>query len=246
MTNILLIGATSAISQSTSRLFAKDGATLFLIARDEARLKVISSDLLERGAKTVKTAVLDVREFECQEEVINRAFDELGTVDVMLIAHGTLPPQKQCEQDQSELLDAISVNGTASVSLLNLIAKKMEYQGHGTICVITSVAGDRGRATNYVYGASKKLVSTFLEGLGQRLNKCGVRILDIRPGFVKTPMTSEFDHSGLLWSKPETIAKSIHCAIRKSQGVVYTPWFWQYIMLTVRFLPRRIFNKLNF
>lgn len=244
MQNIMIIGATSAIAEATARLYAKQGDRLYLLARNQERLDTMAKDLKIRGANSVNFCQIDVNNFVLHEDVINTAFESLGNIDVVLIAHGTLPDQQACEVNVETTLAELNTNAISTVSLLTQIANKLEIQKNGTIAVITSVAGERGRQSNYVYGAAKGMLSIFLQGLRNRLHKSGVNVLDIKPGFVDTPMTAEFK-KGLLWAKPDTIAKSIVLGIERNKHNIYTPFFWQYIMLVIKKIPESIFKRLS-
>ncbi len=244
MANVLIIGATSAIAKATARLYAENRDSLFLVARDKDKLDLLANDLTARGAAQVATAILDVSDFAQHEAAISAVCEQLGTLDVVLIAHGTLPDQQQCQQDAGVTIDQVNLNGLSTLSLLTLLANQFERQGHGTIAVISSVAGDRGRQSNYVYGSAKALVSVFLQGLRNRLSKKGVNVLDIKPGFVDTPMTAAFP-KGALWAKPEAVANDIKAAIDKGRHTLYTPFFWRYIMLIIRHIPEFIFRRLS-
>ncbi len=243
--NILIIGATSAIAQATLRLYAEAQANLYLLGRNVEQLDTIAADAKIRGASEVHTAQLDVNQFETHQAVLNQVLETFPTLDVVLIAHGTLPDQKACEQDVHLTMSELSTNGISTVSLLTLLANQFEKQQHGSIAVITSVAGDRGRQSNYVYGAAKGMVSIFLQGLRNRLYAHNVQVLDIKPGFVDTPMTADFK-KGALWAQPEQIAKSIVNAIHKKQSkTLYTPFFWMAIMFIIRNIPEVIFKRLK-
>jgi hypothetical protein len=243
--NILIIGATSAIAQATLRLYAEAQDNLYLLGRNSEQLEIIASDAKIRGANEVHTAQLDVNQFETHQTVLNQVMETFTTLDIVLIAHGTLPDQKACEQDVHLTMTELSTNGISILSLLTLLANQFEKQQHGSIAVITSVAGDRGRQSNYVYGAAKGMVSTFLQGLRNRLYAHNVQILDIKPGFVDTPMTADFK-KGALWAQPEQIAKSIVNAINKKESkTLYTPFFWVIIMFIIRSIPEVIFKRLK-
>lgn len=244
MQNIMIIGATSAIAEATARLYAKQGDRLYLLARNQERLDTMAKDLKIRGANSVNFCQIDVNNFVLHEDVINTAFESLGNIDVVLIAHGTLPDQQACEVNVETTLAELNTNAISTVSLLTQIANKLEIQKNGTIAVITSVAGERGRQSNYVYGAAKGMLSIFLQGLRNRLHKSGVNVLDIKPGFVDTPMTAEFK-KGLLWAKPDTIAKSIVLGIERNKHNIYTPFFWRYIMLVIKKIPESLFKRLS-
>ncbi|MGO9932468.1 MAG: SDR family oxidoreductase [Steroidobacteraceae bacterium] len=242
--NILIIGATSAIAEASARAWAADGARLYLIARNAKRLALVAGDLQTRGAE-VTSALLDVNDSSRHARVLDAAFESLSRVDAVLLAHGDLPNQKLCEDSAAETLAALQTNAVSVVLLLTLIANRMQSQASGVIAVIGSVAGDRGRKSNYVYGASKALIATFLEGLAGRLNPFGIRVITIKPGFVDTPMTAQFQ-KGLLWSKPRTIAAIIHDRVaRAPSGSYYAPRFWWAIMLVIRLIPAGIFYRLK-
>lgn len=244
MKNIIIIGATSAMAEEVAKLYALEKANLYLLARDNAKLHTIEQDLKVRGANSVYTAQFEANQYHLHETLIEQAFQTLERVDVLLIAHGSLPNQETCQNNVENALEEINTNGLSVVSLLTHAANKMEQQKSGNITVITSVAGDRGRQSNYIYGAAKSMVSTFLQGLGQRLSKSGVHVLDIKPGFVDTPMTTDFD-KGALWAKPEKIAQIIKHRIDKKRTFSYTPAFWYMVMFIIKLVPRSIFDKIK-
>src|SRR5512135_382642 len=241
---VIIIGATSAIAQETAKYFARDGAELFLVARAENKLAAIANDLKVRGARCVETAVLDVNEFERHQPMLEQAISTLGGLDMLLIAHGTLGNQRKCEQDVNEALQEFTTNCTSFISLLTISANYFEQQKRGCIAVISSVAGDRGRQSNYVYGAAKAGVSAFTEGLRNRLAKSGVAVVTIKPGFVDTPMTAHV-RKGLLFASAKKVGEDIYRAMLKEKDVVYLPWFWRPIMFIVRSIPESIFKKLS-
>ncbi|MFL5496328.1 MAG: SDR family oxidoreductase [Gemmatimonadales bacterium] len=244
MRRVLIIGATSAIAGETARAFAAYGARLFLTGRHPDRLEAVAADLHVRGAAQVDTAVLEVTDLAAHGGVIEAAFAALGGVDVALIAHGTLPDQRRCEASVAETLRALEVNFTATVALLTLLANRLEADRQGCIAVITSVAGDRGRQSNYVYGAAKGGLDRFLEGLRNRLFRSGVSVLTIKPGFVDTPMTAGVTKNAL-FASPRRVGRAIHRAIEARRSVVYIPWFWRPIMYLVTALPESIFQRLR-
>jgi short-subunit dehydrogenase len=244
MQKILIIGAGSAIAEATARLFAQRADRLFLLARSHEQLEVIAADLRIRGAESVHFETFDVNDTQRHAAVLERAVETLGGLDVVLVAHGTLPDQQACEQDIELLRREFDTNGVSSLLLLMQLAQRFEQQGHGTLAVISSVAGDRGRQSNYVYGAAKGMLSIFLQGLRNRLQRHGVQVLTIKPGFVDTPMTAEF-RKGLLWTQPEAVAGGILKAINRGADVVYLPWFWRYIMWVIRAIPEVIFKRMR-
>jgi len=241
---IFIFGATSAIAEATARLFAEDGASLFLAARDQGKLESIAEDMRVRGATRVVTATCDARDFQQHQALVDQVFGELGGLDIFLIAHGTLPDQKGCERSFNSLRREFEINALGVMSLLTHTANRFEEQGFGSLCVISSVAGDRGRQSNYVYGAAKGAVSIFLSGLRNRLSSKGIHVMTIKPGFVDTPMTREFD-KGLLWATPGQIARGIYSGIKKKKDVLYLPWFWSSIMTIIRSIPEAVFKRLK-
>jgi short-subunit dehydrogenase len=226
------------------RAYAERGARLFLAGRDPARLAAVAADLQLRGAAEVETALLEVTRVDRQAEVVDAAFAALGELDVALLAYGTLPEQARCQESVSETLRAMDVNFTASIALLTLLANRFEAQRHGTIAVITSVAGDRGRQSNYVYGAAKGGVQTFLEGLRNRLYHSGVGVVTLKPGFVDTPMTAALPKNPL-FASARRAGQAVYRAIEAGRDIAYIPWFWRPIMAVVAALPELIFKRLR-
>lgn len=245
MRKILIVGATSAIAEAVARIFAARGDALFLVARNSERLQAIAADLGVRGAVRAATATLDVTDFSAHQAIIDQAERELGGLDTVLIAHGTLSDQAQCEKSVDALRREFDINALSTMALLTKLANTFEARRSGTLAVISSVAGDRGRQSNYVYGSAKAAVSAFLSGLRQRLAKSNVDVLTIKPGFVDTPMTAGIANKGALWAKPDQVAAGIVKAIDKRRSVVYLPWFWSLIMSTIRHIPEYAFKKLD-
>lgn len=243
--NVLIFGATSAIAEATARCFATQSARFFLVARNSERLDAIAKDLVIRGAQAAEYEALDLAKFEQHEACVRKAREFLGKIDVVLIAHGTLSDQSKCEHDAVEALREMELNFLSPVSLLTHLFDGLMQQRSGVVAVITSVAGDRGRASNYVYGSAKGGLSRFLEGYRNRLYSSGVSVLDIRPGFVDTPMTHAFK-KGALWAKPISIGRGIYKAcLQRRNGVIYLPWFWKEIMCIIRSIPAFIFNRMK-
>jgi decaprenylphospho-beta-D-erythro-pentofuranosid-2-ulose 2-reductase len=244
MKKILIIGGTSAIAEATARLWAAEGHRLYLLGRNDERLAAISADLKIRGAESIQHGALNLNDFDRHGFVLDVAIGQLEGLDVVLIAHGTLGDQMACEGDFTITLQELNSNAISVISLLTHLAPRFEAQKHGSIVVISSVAGDRGRRSNYVYGTAKGAVTIFLQGLRNRLYRSGVQVLTIKPGFVDTPMTAGFK-KGALWVGPGTIARSIHAGVEKRKDVIYTPWFWLAIMTAIRMIPERIFKRLG-
>ena len=242
--NILVLGATSAIAQATTRIYAARGACFYLVARDPEKLSATAADAQVRGAGKVQTRVCDLDNVHEHAGLLADVRQQLPNVDIALIAHGLLGDQAQAEQDFAVAEAVLRTNLLSVVSLATHLANVFEQQKKGTIAVISSVAGDRGRKSNYIYGTSKAGVTIFLQGLRNRLDRQGVQVLTIKPGFVATPMTAHLK-KGLLFASPQTIAKGIVSAIKRRKDVVYLPWFWRPIMLIIRLVPEWKFKGLN-
>ena len=244
MKKILIIGATSAIAEAAARIWAQRSDELFLVARNEERLNLLAKDLKVRGAPEVHGYCMDANNFDQHSSMLDKAFEILGAVDIVLIAHGTLSNQKECERSVDLTMQEIKTNALSVIALLTHLANHFEIQRSGTIAVISSVAGDRGRASNYVYGSAKAMVTAFTSGLRQRIYKSGVSVVTIKPGFVDTPMTAEFK-KGFLWTKPESIAKGIVVACDKKNGEIYVPRFWWAVMIIIKLIPDGLFKKIR-
>lgn len=244
MKKILIIGATSAIAEACARLFAARGDALYLVGRRADALNAIAADLRVRGAGQVEVSVQDANALDAHAALLQHAALSLNGLDMALIAHGSLPDQQACEQSAPLTLAEFRTNALSQISLCTYLAQRFEAQRSGTLAVISSVAGDRGRQSNYVYGAAKAALSAFVSGLGQRLAKQGVAVVNIKPGFVDTPMTAAFK-KGPLWARPEQVAKAIVRGMDRGSPVVYTPWFWWGIMQIIRNVPERLFRRLS-
>ncbi|MBM4253248.1 MAG: SDR family oxidoreductase [Deltaproteobacteria bacterium] len=244
MKRVLILGATSSMAGAVARLYAHQGAALYLVGRDVAKLAATESDVKVRGACRVVAVAADLVDTKGHEVIISDAAAALGGLDIALIAHGELGAQATLQASVPKTLAIIASNFLSHVSLLTVLGNHFEEQKSGTIAVITSVAGDRGRKSNYVYGAAKGGLSVFLSGLRNRLAVAGVSVIDIRPGFVDTPMTASYK-KGLLWAKPDQVAKVIVAAIASGRDVVYVPWFWRWIMLVIRSIPEWKFKRMN-
>lgn len=242
MRKIVIVGATSAIAEAAARIWAQRGDHLFLVARTKEKLDAIANDVRVRGCPKVETYCMDANDFDTHMPMLDSAERTLGGFDTVLIAHGTLSDQLACQQSLDLTMQEIRTNALSAVALLTHIANRFEQQKSGTIAVISSVAGDRGRQSNYVYGSAKAMVTAFTSGLRQRLFKSGVSVVTIKPGFVDTPMTANFK-KGILWASPGKVAASIVSACDKKGNVIYTPWFWLWIMAIIKGLPEKLFTK---
>lgn len=247
MKNIVVFGATSAIAEAAARMWVSQGCSLFLVARNADKLGAVRDDLRTRAAPSqrIETAIANLNEFGRHAALIEEADRTLGGIDVALIAHGSLPAQAECERSVEQTMSEITTNALSPVSLLALLANYFEQRGHGSIVAISSVAGDRGRKSNYVYGAAKGMVTVFLQGLRNRLADKGVAVVTVKPGFVDTPMTKNFEKGSPLWAQPETVARGIIRAVERRRDVAYLPWFWRFIMLGIRHIPERVFKRMS-
>lgn len=243
---VLIIGATSGMAEALARSYAAQGARLFLVARNESKLRDIAGDAKARGASEVQTWVMDANNSEAIMPMLDAAWQAFGYVDVAMIAHGTLPDQQRTQLDIAYAMAEFRTNGESAIACMAGLATKFEPQGKGVIAVIGSVAGDRGRASNYLYGAAKAAVETFASGLRACLFSTGVHVLLIKPGFVATPMTAHLQLPAVLTSTAAQTAADIIKAIDKRRDVLYTAWFWRWIMLVIRLLPPAIFKRLKF
>lgn len=242
--NILIIGATSAIALACARRWAAQDVCFFLVGRTPDKLAQVAADLGARGAR-VHSHVLDLHHTEQHAAMLDACYAALPRVDLALLAHGTLPVQAQVEADAALALRAFSDNAVSVIALLTDLANRMQAQRSGCIAVIASVAGDRGRPSNYVYGAAKAAVATFCSGLQARLHPYGVQVLTIKPGMVDTPMTQGLALPRALLASPERVAADIQRALRQGQGTLYTPWFWRPVMLAIGLIPGALFKRLR-
>lgn len=240
---VIILGALSAIAEATARLYAKQRAKLVLVARDQARLDEIAADLRARGATEVTTVALDLAAQADHKSLFGAWVDRLGGVSVVLIAYGVLGEQARDQSDLGQQRRILDVNFTSAAAWASVAADVLEVQGTGTLVGIGSVAGDRGRQSNYVYGAAKAGFAVFLQGIAHRLAMSGARAVVIKPGFVDTPMTDGFKKGGPLWAKPEAIAALLVRAGTKGGPIQYAPWFWRFILLVIRTVPSFVFHR---
>ncbi|MGA2297617.1 MAG: SDR family oxidoreductase [FCB group bacterium] len=244
MKNILIIGAASAIAQETAKCFAKDDAHLFLVDISLGRLEAVRDDILARDKINIELDVLDVNDFDKHNIIFQKAVETLGGLDAILIAHGTLPDQIKTQENPELIRKEFITNGLSVISLASIAANYFEQQGKGCIAVISSVAGDRGRQSNYIYGSAKGAVSIFLQGLRNRLAPKGVNVLTIKPGMVDTPMTAHLPKSPL-FAKPSLVGRGIYNAMKEGKDVVYLPGYWRLIMFIIKLIPEAIFKKMK-
>ncbi len=241
---ILVLGATSGIAEATCRIWAAQGASLFLVARNAEKLAAVAADLRTRGANFVDTAVADLDDTENHPQLLAHAVNSLTGMDIAYLAHGILGDQAEAEQDFNAAAQILYTNLLAPVSLLTWLANFCVQRRAGVLAVISSVAGDRGRKSNYVYGSSKAGLSAFLGGLRNRVDREGVTVLTIKPGPTRTAMTAGMPKSDK-FADVDSVAESIVKAIDKRQDVLYVPFQWGPIMWVIRSIPERLFKKQN-
>ncbi len=241
---ILVLGATSGIAEATCRIWAEQGARLFLVARNAQKLAAVAADLKTRGASYVDTAVADLDNTDQHPALLAHAVNSLTGMDIAYLTYGILGDQARAEQDFNTSAQIIYTNFMAPVSLLTWLANFCVQRRAGTLAVISSVAGDRGRKSNYLYGSSKAGLSAFLGGLRNRVDREGVTVLTIKPGPVKTAMTAGMKGSEK-FADVDKVAQGIVKAIDKGRDVLYVPFQWQPIMFIIRHIPERVFKKLN-
>jgi decaprenylphospho-beta-D-erythro-pentofuranosid-2-ulose 2-reductase len=244
MTNsprILVLGATSAIAQAYARRRAAEGAAFILIGRHKDRLAVISADLVARGAALAEQVVADLAAIDKIEEIVRQLRSRFGESDEIVVAYGTLGEQEVSERELTAARRVLDINMTSATLWILALLKDHPVEAPLTVIAIGSVAGDRGRASNFIYGAAKAGLHCVLEGLAQKYDGSAVRILTVKPGLVDTPMTAAIK-KGLLWASPDRVAADIHHAVARGRRVIYTPWFWRPIMAIIRNLPWFLFK----
>jgi len=240
----VILGATSALAQAVARKLIEEGNSLMLVARDASKLEVVAADLELRAGDSVsiQAQVVDLADTETHEKLI----DSTNAAESYWLFYGSLPDQESCASDWSQMENALNVNFTSAASLLGRAANVFEERRGGSLVVVSSVAGDRGRQSNYAYGTAKGALSLYCQGLRNRLHASGVQVLTVKPGFIDTPMTEDVPKTpGILWAKPERVARDIVHAQKRGKDVLYTPWFWLFIMLIIRTVPERIFKRLS-
>lgn len=245
MRHIAIFGATSAIAVESARIFAQAGDKLFLVARDAQKLEAVRADIAARGAGAVTTTVRDLADTAGHPALLFQAKEALGDLDIVLVAHGVLSNQGECEKDFAKVEESIRVNFLSAASLAQASANLMLEQKRGTIAVISSVAGDRGRPSIYTYASAKGGLNVFLQGLRGRLLRSGIRVITIKPGPVDTPMTAHLK-KGPTMASAASVGAGIVRAIEKGKDEVYLPWFWFWIMLIIRLMPEAIFKRIKF
>ena len=244
MKKVIVLGATSGIALEIQRLLAQRACELLLVARSPERLAALQSDLLVRGAAQALTYSADLSSIAQHEGLMEFAHERFPDFDTVLLAYGSMHNQKDSECSIPVLLEELQVDFVCAAAILTLFAAELERRRTGCIAAITSVAGDRGRRSNYVYGSAKGGLSLFLQGLRGRLYPAGVRVITIKPGPVQTPMTDGLPHAAH-FADPQRVARDIVRGLeRPTPDVLYTPRIWAYIMTGIKLIPEAIFKRL--
>jgi decaprenylphospho-beta-D-erythro-pentofuranosid-2-ulose 2-reductase len=242
--SVLVLGGGSDIAQSTLReLVQRRARTIVLAARDVGALSGFADELRAAGATTVETIAFDAHDTAAHEAFVDDVFERFGDIDLALLAFGVLGDQETAEQDGGAAVDIAEVNYVGAVSVTVPIAQRMRTQGHGTIVTLSSVAGERARRSNFVYGSSKAGMDAFFQGLGDSLVGTGVKVMIVRPGFVHTKMTEGMDAAPLS-TTPEAVATAIVHGLARGRETVWVPSTLRYVMSALRHVPRPIFRKL--
>lgn len=241
---VVILGALSAIAIATARIYAAEGAAILLAARHADRLKGLADDLRARGAAQVETAVMDLEAASATAASHLTGWSkQLGGIDHVLVIYGYLGNQEKASSDPAELARIVSSNFSSAVQWCEAAANLMRAQKHGAIVGVSSVAGDRGRQSNYAYGAAKGGFALYLQGLAHSLATSGARAVAVKPGFVDTPMTDGMNKDGALWAKPGAIGQAIRRATDRGGPIQYAPGLWRMIMLMIRSVPAFVFHK---
>jgi decaprenylphospho-beta-D-erythro-pentofuranosid-2-ulose 2-reductase len=247
---VCIIGATSAMAEQTARQLASAGDSLVLVARDAQKLAPIASDLASRGAPYVSTIIMDLANLADPYALLQQASADLGGLDGVLIFHGFLGDQGQAVADINRLREVLRVNFNSPVEIAIAAAKILEVSTHEkpVLLAVGSVAGDRGRASNFAYGAAKGGLAIAFQGIAQSFAHKGVaaRAILVKAGFTDTPMTAGIEKGGPLWASVQAVATVIVKSMDKGGPIIYAPFFWRWIMLVIRLLPQPIMNKLKF
>jgi decaprenylphospho-beta-D-erythro-pentofuranosid-2-ulose 2-reductase len=239
---VLILGASSDIARAAARLYAREGYTVYLAGRNAESLEAFSKDLVIRYQSTAKFV-----SFNADDVSSHASFYKSITPspDVVICAFGYLGDQEAAQKNWDECNKIIQANYTGAISILNIVANDMESRQQGSIVGISSVAGDRGRQSNYIYGSAKAGFTAYLAGLRNRLVRSGVHVVTVKPGFVDTKMTSGLKLPGPLTAKPEDVALKMKRAVDKKQNVIYVLWMWRWVMLIIKSIPESMFKKLK-
>ncbi|NNF71900.1 MAG: SDR family NAD(P)-dependent oxidoreductase [Rhodobacteraceae bacterium] len=239
----LILGASSAMGRALARSVSEGGASVLLAGRDLDDLRTHAADCTVRGAPIAEVIAFDARDPSGFTKIVTRAKATDGTLNIACFV-GSMPPQDEIDADPGLIDGTVTDSFSGPAQLIQMLAPILEDRGSGTVVGVGSVAGDRGRIGNYVYGAAKAGFHTYLSGLRNRLTRAGAHVVTVKPGFVDTAMTWGIEGMFLV-APPEKVAQDILRAVKKRRNVIYTPFFWRYIMLIIRHIPEAIFKKMS-
>jgi len=242
MNQLLIIGAKSDMAKAIAHVYANNQTNLCLCARNISELELFANDIRIRYHVEVTLQELDLTDTASHKSFYDALEPKPNGV---VVAAGYMVEQSKAQEDLDETLQTINVNFTGAVSLLNIIANDFEQRGEGFIIGISSVAGDRGRKANYIYGAAKAGFTTYLSGLRNRLYESNVHVMTVKPGFVNTKMTAGLNLPEKLTAEPSEVAEDIFNAQQKGQDILYTKWIWRYVMLIIKHIPEFVFKKMS-
>lgn len=242
MSYVLIIGAKSDIAKSLARKYSENGYDIILAARKSSELEDFANDLTVRTQRTAKCVDLDILDFESHQAFYDALEEKpLGVLSVV----GYLGDQDTAASDFVEAKKILDTNYTGVVSLLNIVADDFEKRKSGFIVGVSSVAGDRGRKANYLYGSAKAALTAYLSGLRNRLSESSVHVMTVKPGFVDTKMTAGMDLPEKLTAQPDEVADAIYASQQKNRNEIYTKWIWRYVMLIIKSIPERLFKNMS-
>jgi short-subunit dehydrogenase len=241
---VVIFGATSAIAQAVAREYARGGAHFALVARRPERLRVVAADLTVRGGTVALETTAELTDLSHHAGLVEAALEALGGIDVALVAHGVLPDQEECQRNAQAAVDSWNVNFGSPASLMEALATRLTPGG--VLAVLSSVAGERGRAKNYVYGAAKAALTVYASGLGQRMRGSGLTVVTVKPGPVETPMTAGRGLKKRVLADVDAVGAQIHRALERRKRIVYVPGRWRWVFAVIRLLPVRLFERLEF
>ncbi len=243
--SLLVLGANSLIAQAAASNFAEAGHEIIFAGRNKDELSKLANDFNIRYKVNCRAEFFDALDYQSHKKFLQDTLAKTPELNYVLIAFGYLGTQEKTQSDFTEAHKTIDTNYTGAVSICELVAAEFESQKKGNIAIISSVAGDRGRQSNYMYGSAKAGLTAYSSGLRSRLNKSGVNVLTVKPGFVATPMTFGMPLPKLLVASPQKVGKDVYKAMIKNKSVIYTPFYWRFIMAIVKSIPEFIFKKLK-
>lgn len=244
MKKILIIGANSALALPCIKIWAKKNYSLFLVGRNEEKLKYLKNDLEKQYNINVQISVKNLVNKNNCDELKDEYFRENDSIDILFICYGILGEQEKLISNNDSLVNHVFINSISKMIIINSFISHFKKQKKGSIAVITSVAGDIGKSSNFIYGSSNATLSNYLSGLRQYLFRFGVNVVNIKPGLLDTPMTSNFKKN-FLFSNPNKVCKKLVNSIEKKNNDVYLPFYWRYIIFVIKLIPKFLFNRLK-